>query len=188
MYQASTSELFSGELGEAPQSEKTPFHPRSPYGSAKLFAHSTAVNYRESHGMFVSCGILFDHESPRRGAEFVTQRIATQVAELVLGRRDGIELGNLDAARDWGYAPEYVGAMHLILQLPDPGDFVVATGETHTVREFLAATLAAADLPPDVPVRCSGAGRPRFISSAATRRRSMASGGDLWYVTRNLHV
>ena len=152
VYQASTSELFSGEIGESPQSEATPFHPRSPYGSAKLFAHSTAVNYRESYGMFVCCGILFNHESPRRGAEFVTQRIAVQVAELKLGRRDKIELGNMDAERDWGYAPEYVAAMHHMMQLDVPDDYVVATGETHTVHQFLHACLEAAGLPDGVPI------------------------------------
>jgi GDPmannose 4,6-dehydratase len=163
VYQASTSELFSGALGEAPQSETTPFHPRSPYGSAKLFAYSTAVNYRESHGMFVSCGILFNHESPRRGSEFVTQRIVTQVAEVALGRRSKVELGNLDAARDWGYAPEYVRAMHLILQQPDPSDYVVATGETHTVREFLAEAIDFSDMTYEVPVVSDSNARPAEV-------------------------
>ena len=142
VYQASTSELYSGE--DAPQNELTPFHPRSPYASAKLFAHSTAVNYRESYGMFICCGILFNHESPRRGRDFVTQKIATQVAEIVKGKREGITLGNLDTKRDWGYAPEYVEAMHIMMQRAKPDDYVVATGETHSIGEFLDATLKAA--------------------------------------------
>ncbi len=142
VYQASTSELYSGK--DAPQNEDTPFHPRSPYASAKLFAHSTAVNYRESYGMFICCGILFNHESPRRGKDFVTQKIATQVAEIVKGKREGITLGNLDTKRDWGYAPEYVEAMHMMMQRSKPDDYVVATGETHSIGEFLDATLKAA--------------------------------------------
>ena len=141
-YQASTSELYGSS--PAPQNELTPFHPRSPYGCAKLYAHSITVNYRESYGMFACCGILFNHESERRGAEFVTQKIVTQVAELLAGKRDVIELGNLAARRDWRYAPEYVKAMHFMLQQPEPSDYVVATGETHTVREFLEIALEAA--------------------------------------------
>jgi GDPmannose 4,6-dehydratase len=133
-YQASTSELFGSS--PAPQNENTPFHPRSPYGCAKLYAHSIAVNYRESYGMYICCGILFNHESPRRGAEFVTQKIVTQVAEILAGKREYIELGNLNAKRDWGYAPEYVAAMHLMLQQPEPSDYVVATGIMHSVMEF----------------------------------------------------
>ena len=144
-YQASTSELFGSS--PAPQNESTPFHPRSPYGCAKLYAHSITVNYRESYGLFACCGILFNHESPRRGAEFVTQKIVTQAAEVKCGKRDCIELGNLDAMRDWGYAPEYVAAMHLILQQDKPSDYVVATGVTHSIREFLRHVLKIADLP-----------------------------------------
>jgi GDPmannose 4,6-dehydratase len=134
-YQASTSELYGSS--PAPQNELTPFHPRSPYGCAKLYAHSITVNYRESYGMSACCGILFNHESERRGAEFVTQKIVTQVAEILAGKRETIELGNLSAKRDWGYAPEYVKAMHLMLQQPEPSDYVVATGETHTVGDFV---------------------------------------------------
>ncbi len=143
-YQASTSELYGNS--PAPQSETTPFHPRSPYGCAKLYAHSIAVNYRESYGLFACCGILFNHESERRGIEFVTQKICIQAAEIKAGKRDKIILGNLDARRDWGYAPEYVEAMHLMLQQEVASDYVVATGETHTVGEFLDAVLEIAEL------------------------------------------
>lgn len=134
-YQASSSEMF-GKVQATPQNEKTPFYPRSPYAAAKLFAHWTAVNYRESYGMFVCSGILFNHESPLRGLEFVTRKITHAVARIKLGLQTELSLGNLDASRDWGYALEYVEAMHLMLQQPAPGDYVVATGETHSVREF----------------------------------------------------
>ena len=140
-YQASTSELFSGNPFTSPQNESTVFHPRSPYGVAKMYAHQIAVNYRESHGMWVCCGILFNHESPRRGTEFVTQKIVRQAVEMLRGKRDGMMLGNLEARRDWGYAPEYVQAMHLMLQQPAADDYVVATGETHTVQQFLDVVL-----------------------------------------------
>jgi len=146
-YQASTSELFGSS--PAPQNELTPFHPRSPYGCAKLYAHAITVNYRESYGMFACCGILFNHESPRRGQEFVTQKIVTQAVEVATGKREYIELGNLDAKRDWGYAPEYVAAMHLILQQDKPSDYVVATGETHSVGSFLEIVLDCASLSMD---------------------------------------
>ena len=154
VYQASTSELYSGK--DAPQNELTPFHPRSPYASAKLFAHSTAVNYRESYGMFICCGILFNHESPRRGRDFVTQKIATQVAEIAKGKRKVIELGGLEAKRDWGYAPEYVEAMHMMMQRSSPDDYVVATGETHSVGDFLEAVLGEAGLEHEPPVVIAG--------------------------------
>jgi GDPmannose 4,6-dehydratase len=134
-YQASSSEMF-GKVQATPQDEKTPFYPRSPYAAAKLFAHWMAVNYRESYGMFVCSGILFNHESPLRGLEFVTRKITHAVARIKLGLQSELSLGNLDASRDWGYALEYVEAMHLMLQAPEPGDYVVATGETHSVREF----------------------------------------------------
>jgi GDPmannose 4,6-dehydratase len=146
-YQASTSELYGN--APSPQNEDTPFHPRSPYGCAKLYAHSITVNYRESYGIFACCGILFNHESARRGAEFVTQKIATQAAEVKAGKREQIELGSLDAKRDWGYAPEYVAAMHLMLQQYEPADYVVATGVTHTIREFLQTILTRAGLSKD---------------------------------------
>ncbi len=135
-YQASTSELF-GKVRTPIQSEETPFHPRSPYGIAKLFGYWSTVNYREAYGMFASNGILFNHESPRRGLEFVTRKISYNVAKIHLGLEDKIVLGNIDSSRDWGYAKDYVEAMYLIVNHKEPDDFVVATGETHTVREFL---------------------------------------------------
>jgi len=133
-YQASTSEMFGGH--PPPQSDATPFYPRSPYGVAKLYAHWMTVNYREAYNMFACCGILFNHESPFRGSEFVTQKIAQGVAAIKLGFSDHIELGNLEAKRDWGHADDFVKAMHLMLQQPKPDDFVIATGEAHTVKEF----------------------------------------------------
>ena len=134
-YQASSSEMFGS--APAPQSEETPFHPRSPYACAKLFAHSCTVNYRESYDMFACCGILFNHESPRRGETFVTRKIARAVAQIKLGLEDSVYLGNLDARRDWGYAKEYVEAMWMMLQHDRADDFVIGTGETHSVREFV---------------------------------------------------
>lgn len=135
-YQASTSEMF-GKVQEIAQTEKTPFYPRSPYGVSKLFAHWITVNYRESYNMFACSGILFNHESPLRGLEFVTRKITYGLARIKYGLQDKIVLGNLDAKRDWGYAPEYVEAMWLMLQQPEPDDYVIATGETHSVREFI---------------------------------------------------
>ncbi len=140
-YQASTSELF-GKVQETPQTEKTPFYPRSPYGVSKLFAYWTIVNYREAYGMFASNGILFNHESPRRGATFVTKKITRGVTRMILGLDGTIVLGNLDATRDWGYAPEYCEGMWRILQHSEAEDFVFATGETHSVREFVTETFA----------------------------------------------
>ncbi|HEX5498434.1 MAG TPA: GDP-mannose 4,6-dehydratase [Thermomicrobiales bacterium] len=140
-YQASSSEMF-GHVSEMPQTERTPFHPRSPYGVAKLYAHWIAVNYRESYGLHVSSGILFNHESPRRGPEFVTRRISMAVAAIVHGRTRELALGNLDARRDWGYAPDYVRAMHRMLQQSEPRDYVIATGATHSVRDFCEAAFA----------------------------------------------
>ncbi len=137
-YQASSSEMF-GKACESPQSEATPFYPRSPYGAAKAFAHWMTVNYRESHGLHASNGILFNHESPRRGETFVTRKITRAVARIKAGLQDTLALGNLDARRDWGFAPEYVEAMWLMLQQDAPGDYVIATGETHSVREFASA-------------------------------------------------
>jgi GDPmannose 4,6-dehydratase len=136
VYQAGSSEMF-GLVRETPQSEKTPFYPRSPYGVAKVFGHWTAVNYRESYGVHVSNGILFNHESPRRGENFVTRKITMGLAAIKKGRAKQLRLGNLDAKRDWGYAKDFVEAMWLILQQDKPDDYVVATGETHSVREFL---------------------------------------------------
>ncbi len=135
-YQASSSEMF-GHVEEEPQSESTPFHPRSPYGVAKVYAYWAGVNYREAYGMFVSNGILFNHESPRRGLEFVTRKIARGAARIARGRERTLTLGNLDARRDWGYAPEYVDLMWRSLQHDRPDDFVGATGESHSVREFV---------------------------------------------------
>ena len=135
-YQASSSEMF-GKVRETPQTEHTPFHPRSPYGVAKVFAHQITVNYRESYDMHASCGILFNHESPRRGENFVTRKITQSVAKIHAGLQDKLILGNLDAKRDWGYAKEYVEAMWLMLQQDIPDDYVIATHETHSVREFL---------------------------------------------------
>lgn len=135
-YQASTSELFGGQYGEVSCSELTPFHPRSPYGSAKLFAHSTTTNYRESYKMFASTGILFNHESERRGPAFVTRKITLGIASIKSGKTSQLALGNLDSKRDWGYAVDYVEGMWRILQHSQPDDFVLATGETHSIREF----------------------------------------------------
>ena len=134
-YQASSSEMF-GNAEETPQKETTAFRPRSPYGCAKVYAYHTAVNYREAYGLFICNGILFNHESPRRGENFVTRKIAKGVAEIVAGKRDHIYLGNLEAKRDWGYAPEYVEAMWLMMQQEQGDDYVIATGETHSVGEF----------------------------------------------------
>ncbi len=138
-YQASTSELFGGLPETAPQSETTPFHPRSPYAAAKLYAYWITVNYREAYDMFACNGILFNHESPRRGADFVTRKITLAIAKIMTGKQDKLSLGNLDAKRDWGYAKDYVEGQWMILQQDKPDDFVLATGETHTVREFVEA-------------------------------------------------
>ena len=136
VYQASSSEMF-GQVRETPQNEQTPFYPRSPYGVAKAYAHYLTVNYRESYGIFAVSGILFNHESPRRGREFVTRKISDGVARILAGKTSEIRLGNLDAARDWGFAGDYVEAMWQMLQQPQAEDFVIGTGEVHTVREFV---------------------------------------------------
>ena len=143
-YQASTSELFGGLPGTAPQSEKTPFYPKSPYGAAKLYSYWITVNYREAYGMFACNGILFNHESPRRGATFVTRKITIAVAKILAGKQDHLSLGNLDAKRDWGFAGDYVEGMWRILQQDKPQDYVLATNETHTVREFCDLAFGAA--------------------------------------------
>jgi GDPmannose 4,6-dehydratase len=135
-YQASSSEMF-GKVRETPQDERTPFHPRSPYGAAKVFGHFTTVNYREAYGLFAVSGICFNHESPRRGLEFVSRKVTNAVARIKLGLQDTLVLGNLDAARDWGFAGDFAEAMWLMLQQDEPDDYVIATGETHTVRELL---------------------------------------------------
>ena len=144
-YQASSSELY-GLVQEVPQTEKTPFYPRSPYAVAKLYAYWITVNYREAYGMFACNGILFNHESPLRGETFVTRKITRAVAAIKLGQQEDLLLGNLDAKRDWGYAPDYVEAMWRILQADKPDDFVVATGETHSVREFVEDAFSHVDI------------------------------------------
>lgn len=135
-YQASSSEMF-GKVAETPQKETTRFHPRSPYGVAKVYGHYITLNYRESYDIFACSGILFNHESPRRGIEFVTRKISNAVARIKLGKQDVLELGNMDAKRDWGFAGDYVKAMWMMLQQPEPDDYVIATGETHSVHEFV---------------------------------------------------
>ena len=137
-YQASSSEMF-GKVREVPQTERTQFWPRSPYGVSKVFSHYMTINYRESYGMHASCGILFNHESPLRGVDFVTRKISRGVARIVSGLQDEIVLGNLEAERDWGFAGDYVEAMWLMLQQPQADDYVIATGETHSIRDFLEA-------------------------------------------------
>jgi len=144
-YQASSSEMF-GKVREVPQDELTPFHPRSPYGVAKVYAHFITVNYRESYNMFACSGILFNHESPRRGFEFVTRKITSSVARIKLGLANELRLGNLDAKRDWGFAGDYVEAMWMMLQQDEPDDYVIATGETHSVKEFVELAFRAAGL------------------------------------------
>jgi GDPmannose 4,6-dehydratase len=144
-YQASSSEMF-GMVRETPQTEQTPFHPRSPYGAAKVFGHHITVNYRESYGLFACSGILFNHESERRGLEFVTRKVSNAVARIKLGLQDELVLGDLEPQRDWGYAGDYVEAMWSMLQQGRPDDYVVATGRTHSVREFVELAFAAAGL------------------------------------------
>ena len=145
-YQASTSELY-GKVVETPQSEKTPFYPRSPYAVAKLYAYWITVNYREAYGLHASNGILFNHESPRRGKTFVTRKITRAAARIRHGLQERLYLGNLDARRDWGFAPEFVEAMWRVLQHDEPGDYVIATGETHSVREFCSLAFEHAGMP-----------------------------------------
>jgi len=140
-YQASSSEMF-GEVRETPQNELTPFHPRSPYGCAKVFGHDIVVNYRESYGLHASSGILFNHEGPRRGLEFVTRKVTHAVARIKLGLQDEVVLGNLDSKRDWGYAGDYVEAMWLMLQQDEPDDYVVATGRTHSIEDLVQRAFA----------------------------------------------
>ncbi|MBE3603926.1 GDP-mannose 4,6-dehydratase [bacterium] len=160
-YQAGSSEMF-GEVAEIPQRETTPFHPRSPYACAKCYAHWQTVNYREAYGLFACNGILFNHESPRRGENFVTRKITRSATRIKLGLQDKLTLGNLDARRDWGFAGDYVEAMWLMLQQERPDDFVVATGETHSVREFLELTFARLGLDPARHVEFD----PRFMRPA----------------------
>ena len=147
-YQASSSEMF-GKAREVPQNEDTPFHPRSPYGVAKVYGHWITVNYRESYGLHASSGMLFNHESPRRGLEFVTRKISLGAAQIALGKATELRLGNLEAKRDWGFAGDYVDAMWRMLQQDEPGNYVVCTGETHTVREFCEAAFGRVGLDAD---------------------------------------
>jgi GDPmannose 4,6-dehydratase len=151
-YQASSSEMF-GKVRKVPQCEETPFHPRSPYGVAKVFGHHITVNYRESYDLFACSGILFNHESPRRGVEFVTRKISHAAAAIKLGLADELSLGNLEARRDWGYAPDYVEAMWLILQQDEPEDFVIGTGEDHSVADVVAVAFDEVGLDPAMYVR-----------------------------------
>jgi GDPmannose 4,6-dehydratase len=144
-YQAGSSEMF-GKVAESPQTERTPFYPRSPYAVAKVFAHWMTIQYREAHGLFAANGILFNHESPRRGETFVTRKVTRAVAAILAGKQAKLFLGNLDARRDWGFAPEYVEAMWLMLQQPQPDDYVIATGEMRSVREFVAAAFTLVGL------------------------------------------
>jgi GDPmannose 4,6-dehydratase len=164
-YQASSSELF-GDVSESPQRESTPFHPRSPYAVAKLFAYWATVNYREAYGMFAANGILFNHESPLRGENFVTRKITMAVAEIERGRVDPLRLGNLNAERDWGFAGDYVRAMWLMLQRDTPADYVIGTGQTHSVRQF--CELAFAEI--GVTLVWEGAGVDEVGRDAATGR------------------
>jgi GDPmannose 4,6-dehydratase len=147
LYQASSSEMF-GKVREVPQTELTPFYPRSPYGVSKVFGHYITVNYRESYGLFACSGILFNHESPRRGLEFVTRKVTDGVARIKLGLADTLSLGNLDAKRDWGFAGDYVRAMWMMLQQDQPDDYVIATGVAHSVRELVETAFAHAGLDP----------------------------------------
>jgi GDPmannose 4,6-dehydratase len=152
LYQASSSEMF-GKVLEVPQTEKTPFYPRSPYGVAKAYGHFITVNYRESYDLFACSGILFNHESPRRGLEFVTRKVTHGAAAIKLGLSEELALGNMDAQRDWGYAKDYVEAMWLMLQQDEPDDYVIATGEAHSVQELVDVAFAQVDLDPKDYVR-----------------------------------
>ncbi len=178
-YQASSSEMF-GQVREAdvPQTEQTPFHPRSPYGVAKVYGHHITVNYRESYRLFACSGILYNHESPRRGKEFVTRRISDGVARIRCGLSRELRLGNLDARRDWGYAKDYVRAMWLMLQAPQPDDYVVATGEQHSVREVAEVAFAHAGLDwrryvQEDPSRLRPAEVDHLVGNAAKARREL---------------
>jgi GDPmannose 4,6-dehydratase len=160
-YQASSSEMF-GQVLEVPQTESTPFYPRSPYGVAKVYGHFITVNYRESYDLFACSGILFNHESPRRGLEFVTRKVTHAAAQIKLGLTDELALGNMDAERDWGYAKDYVEAMWLMLQQDEPEDYVIATGETHSVRELVDVAFDQVGLDPERYVRTD----PKFLRPA----------------------
>lgn len=163
-YQASTSEMF-GKVQQVPQTEQTSFYPRSPYGVAKLYAHWMTVNYRESYGIFGASGLLFNHESPLRGREFVTRKITDGVAKIKLGKIDCLELGNLDSRRDWGYAPEYVEGMHMMLQAPQPETFVLATGRAETVRNFVSMAFGVIGV--TIEWRGNGVGETGVVSGSS---------------------
>ncbi len=165
-YQASTSELFGGIPETAPQSEATPFYPKSPYGVAKLYSYWITVNYRESYNMFTCNGILFNHESPRRGENFVTRKITLAIASIIAGKQEKLSLGNMNAKRDWGFAGDYVKGMWMMLQQDKPGDFVLATNETHTVREFVEAAFGELG----IKIRWEGTGVDEKGFDAATGR------------------
>jgi GDPmannose 4,6-dehydratase len=181
-YQASTSEMF-GLVRETPQNETTPFHPRSPYGVAKLYGYWITVNYRESYGMYACNGILFNHESPIRGETFVTRKITRALARIVLGLQDCLHLGNLDARRDWGHARDFVRAMWMILQQPAPEDYVVATGQQHSVRDFVTA--AAAELGVTLAWEGSGAGEVgRVVAVGAPHRDRLQPGRTIVRIDR----
>ncbi len=175
-YQASSSEMF-GKVQEVPQTERTPFYPRSPYGCAKVYAHWITVNYRESYGLHANNGILFNHESPRRGETFVTRKITRAVAHILAGLQDKLYLGNLDAKRDWGYAREYVEAMWLMLQQDKPDDYVIATNETHSIREFLDAAFGHVGLHWEKHVEID----PRWTQLSAM---SVCIGRNTWKLIR----
>jgi len=160
-YQASSSEMF-GKVRQTPQNEQTPFYPRSPYGVAKVYGHYLTVNYRESYGIFACSGILFNHESPRRGPEFSTRKISQAAVRIKLGRQKELVLGNLDSRRDWGYAGDYVRAMHLMLQQPEPDDYVVGTGRSHAVRDFVELAFQHVGLPWEEYIRSD----PQFMRPA----------------------
>jgi GDPmannose 4,6-dehydratase len=177
-YQASTSEMF-GKVAEVPQSEGTPFYPRSPYGVAKLFAHWSVVNYREAHGLYACSGILFNHESPLRGLEFVTRKVTYGLARVALGKQDVLKVGNLEAKRDWGFAGEYVEGMWLMLQQEKPDDYVLATGRTTTVREFVEGAAAAFGF----NLEWRGIGKDAAAVDTNTRRTIVAVDPDLYRPT-----
>jgi GDPmannose 4,6-dehydratase len=177
LYQASSSEMF-GKVREVPQTELTPFYPRSPYGVSKVFGHYITVNYRESYGLFACSGILFNHESPRRGLEFVTRKVSDGVARIKLGLSDHLALGNLDAHRDWGFAGDYVVAMWLMLQQAEPDDYVIATGISHSVRDLVAAAFSHAGLSWEDYVRTD----PAFLRPAEVEHLI----GDASKATRHL--
>lgn len=174
-YQASTSEMF-GKAQAVPQCESTPFYPRSPYGAAKLYAHWMSVNYRESYDMFATSGILFNHESPLRGKEFVTRKITDAVARIRLGQLRTLELGNLDAERDWGYARDYVAGMHLMLQAEKPDTFVLATGRTTSIRDFVTMSFSAAN----IELEWAGSGTAEYARNRADGR-TLVTVNPLYY-------